>query len=117
MIYGACHCGRVTFEADPNGRFLVECNCSICRKLGTVWLHGRPAHLKINAPADSTIAYSWSEKSIAFHSCATCGCTTHWAGLKDTELRAVNMRLAPLEVWKSLPLRHFDGADTWDFLD
>ena len=116
MIKGACHCGNVTFKADPKGRFLVVCNCSICRRLGAIWLHGPPASLDINAPVGSTIAYAWGEKSIAFHSCATCGCTTHWAAV-DGSRQAVNMALAPPEVVADLPRRHFDGAETWDFLD
>lgn len=116
-IQGACHCGKVTFEADPDGRFLVECNCSACRKLGAIWLHGPPAKLTINAPEGSTIAYSWGEKALAFHSCATCGCTTHWSLLADNSRQAVNMRLVDPDVRATLPCRLFDGADTWEFLD
>ena len=117
MIHGACHCGTVTFKADPNSRFLVECNCSICRKLGAIWLHGPPAILTISAPPNSTIAYAWGDRNLDFHSCKTCGCTTHWSLKEDPSRQAVNMRLADPQVWQTLPLRHFDGAESWDFLD
>jgi hypothetical protein len=30
---------------------------------------------------------------------------------------AVNLRLADPKDIKDIPLRHFDGADTWTFLD
>jgi hypothetical protein len=30
---------------------------------------------------------------------------------------AVNMRLADGEMVNNLPIRHWDGADTWDWLD
>lgn len=116
-ITGTCHCGAVSFNAVPNGRFLVECNCSICRKLGAIWLHGPPADLTIDAPEGATITYSWGEKGIAFHSCATCGCTTHWSSNTGNGRAAVNIRLANPVVMAAMPLRHFDGADSWTFLD
>ena len=117
MIKGACHCGAVSFEADPNGRFLVECNCSICRKLGVIWLLGPPALIKMNAPEGSTMTYRWGDKQLEFHSCASCGCTTHWSLVVNPSKMAVNMRLAAPDDVQSLPLRHFDGADSWAFLD
>ena len=115
-ISGSCHCGAVTFEVDPNGRFLVQCNCSICRRLATLWLHAPPAKATVNAPEGSTIAYRWGDKGIAFHTCKTCGCTTHWAGTSGDQL-AVNMRLAAPADIDALQIRRFDGADTWEFLD
>ncbi|MBO9463760.1 aldehyde-activating protein [Tropicibacter sp. R15_0] len=56
---------------------------------------------------------------MAFHSCPTCACTTHWSNLNEPETgrMAVNVRLADPEISKSIPLRHFDGADSWTFLD
>jgi hypothetical protein len=30
---------------------------------------------------------------------------------------AVNLRLADPDVMAAVPIRHFDGADTWEFLD
>ena len=30
---------------------------------------------------------------------------------------AVNLRLADPDVVAKVPVRHFDGADTWEFLD
>ncbi len=71
----------------------------------------------MNVPQGSTIAYSWGDKGIAFHSCKTCGCTTHWAGLVNARM-AVNLGLAddPRNI-ADLPLRHFDGAESWEFLD
>ncbi len=117
-IDGACHCGAITFTALPGDRFLVACNCSICRRLNTKWLHCPPAKsVKMNVPAGSTIEYKWGDKELIFHSCKTCGCTTHWSGVGNDRM-AVNMALAndPKAI-EALPLRHFDGADSWKFLD
>jgi hypothetical protein len=55
-------------------------------------------------------------KSLAFHSCRTCGCTTHWEGQRDSRM-AVNCRMADPAAIAALRIRRFDGADSWAFLD
>jgi hypothetical protein len=58
---------------------------------------------------------------LAFHFCKSCGNTTHWRGLAPSENGktriAVNLRLSehPEEVAK-IPVRHFDGLDSWSDL-
>jgi len=57
---------------------------------------------------------------LAFVSCATCGVTTHWEPARSQDgpaYMAVNGALADPASTKDLPIRHFDGADTWTFLD
>src|SRR5689334_25346390 len=34
---GSCHCDRVTFEARAELSYVVDCNCSICRRVGALW--------------------------------------------------------------------------------
>ncbi len=120
VIIGSCHCGNVTYEAHTNGRFLVDCNCSICRRLGTLWLHAPPATANVKHAKGATLAYvrsdDDSDAGIEFHSCVTCGCTTHWQGVSGDRM-AVNMRLADPKIVNALPVRRWDGADTWDWID
>lgn len=117
MITGTCHCGAASYEYDHTPKWTTSCNCSICRKLGTLWIYANIPKIKVAGP---TLSYAWGDKSLAFHSCKTCGCTTHWENLDpagpDARM-AVNLRLAAPEVIASVPVRHFDGADTWAFLD
>lgn len=82
-----------------------------------MWLHGSIAQITVTGP---TTAYAWGDKDLAFHSCQICGCTTHWENLtsKAADARmAVNLRLAAPDAAKGLRVRHFDGADSWEFLD
>lgn len=116
MLTGSCHCGAVTFEISEPPEYLLECNCSICRRLATQWAYSDKVPLTLNAPKGSTIAYIWGDREIAFHSCNTCGCTTHYEGLDGGRI-AVNCRLCPPEQTKDLRVRHFDGADSWKMLD
>ncbi|SMH37314.1 GFA family protein [Maritimibacter sp. HL-12] len=116
MITGSCLCGAVRFEITRPQR-VTSCNCSACRRYAALWAYAPPARACIEAAPGATIAYSRGDHDLAFHSCATCGVTTHWASLVDDRL-ALNMRLAddPDDI-ATIPVRPFDGADTWRFLD
>ncbi|MEE9453764.1 MAG: hypothetical protein V3V13_05200 [Paracoccaceae bacterium] len=116
MITGSCHCGTITFEISEKPAFMVACNCSICRRLATLWVHAPPAKITLNAPKNATNTYVWGDKSLVIHTCKTCGCTTHWASLEGTRF-AVNCRLSDPADIKNIRTRHFDGADSWEFLD
>ena len=116
MLTGQCHCGAVSFEIEHAPEFLLECNCSICRRLATRWAYSDKVPIRLNVPEGHTRAYVWGDKMLAFHSCNTCGCTTHWASLTDDKF-AVNCRLCPPDQTRDLRVRHFDGAETWQFLD
>lgn len=118
-ITGACHCGAVSYEMKVQPRFAVDCNCSICRSLGTVWGHGEAGDITVTAAPNATLSYSRGDKELAFHTCRTCGATTHWAAIRgDAKGRmAVNLRLAEPGTIEAIGHRHFDGADTWTFLD
>ncbi len=118
MIKGSCHCGTVHFELSTHPQFLMDCNCSICRRIGALWGHVPIESVVVNAPADATISYVQGDKTLATHTCATCGCTTHWENrLTDGEHMAVNFRMCDPETVSQFQIRRFDGADTWQFLD
>lgn len=119
MIRGTCHCGAVAFELAKTPDWLTACNCSICRRLGTLWAHADAAEIKLTGGPDATFGYAWGDRTLAFHTCRTCGCTTHWQSLQpDRSTRmAVNVLLADPDAVASLRIRHFDGADTWAYLD
>lgn len=118
MITGTCHCGNVKFELSVQPRHLTDCNCSICRKLATLWAHADKSDIKIICKDDALLEYSWGDKSIAFCTCAKCGCTTHWKSLdSDSTRMAVNVRMAEPDSLLGIQIRHFDGADSFEFLD
>ncbi|MEJ8563194.1 GFA family protein [Yoonia sp. GPGPB17] len=117
MITGTCHCGAVSYVFDDTPKRATSCNCSVCRRLGALWIYAKLPLITVNGP---TFGHARGEKSLAFHSCRICGCTTHWENLNPTEpdaYMAVNLRLADPDVAAAIPVRHFDGAETWTFLD
>ncbi len=117
MITGSCHCGAVTYEYRRAAKRATSCNCTVCRRLATLWIYAPLAEITVTGV---TVGYTRGEKFLAFHHCPTCGCTTHWENLHPDQpdaYMAVNLRLADPEVVANVPVRHFDGADTWQFLD
>lgn len=117
MYEGSCHCGTVRFELTEAPEKLVDCNCSICRRIGALWGHVAISSVTILASEGSTISYIQGDKTLSTHTCKTCGCTTHWENLQpDGEHMAVNFRMCAPEVIGQFPIRRFDGADTWQFI-
>lgn len=117
MVQGQCHCGAVKFTASKAPKALVDCNCSICRRLGALWGHVPINSVTIVAPDDGTIRYAQGDKTLAINTCKTCGCTTHYESLTDGgEIMAVNFRMCAPEVVDEFEVRKFDGADTWTFI-
>jgi hypothetical protein len=118
MIEGSCHCGKVhwQFQGDPGS--VTACNCTVCRRYGTLWAYDWEGE-GINVTGETSV-YIRGE-SIGFHFCPVCGCVAYWRALApDAEGRrriAVNVRLAEdPEAVAHLPIDHFDGFDTFDDL-
>lgn len=118
MIEASCHCGTVRIAVPHRPERLTSCNCSICRRLGVLWAYFDPRAVRFLAGDGVTIAYSHGDRTLAFHHCPTCGCTTHWRGFDpDAERMAVNARLMPPQEIEGVRIRRFDGAESWTYLD
>ncbi len=117
MVSGSCHCGRITLEVARAPSQVTSCNCSICRRLGTLWAYYKLADARITGP---TATYRWGEKSIDFHHCPTCGVATHWSPLDNRveDRTGINARLLAPEVLAAARVRRLAGAsDDWKYLD
>jgi hypothetical protein len=81
MIRAACHCGAVKFEISEPPEWVLDCNCSLCRKRGALWTYFEgpegQAKLLMTPDPEATDTYAWLDGDIVFHRCKVCGCTTH----------------------------------------
>ena len=99
MIESSCHCGRVRLEMETAPEEVNSCNCSICRRYGTLWAYYSPKRVRVIPESGATDIYMWNERIIEFHRCKTCGCVTHWAPAdKSFDRMGVNARLMAPEV-------------------
>jgi len=118
MIDGSCLCGAVrwSFRGEPEGA--TACNCTACRRYGTLWAYDYEGErIQVSGP---TQTYARG-RALSFHFCPGCGCVAYWRGARPEEdgrrRIAVNLRLAvdPTLV-AAIPIDHFDGLDTFDDL-
>ncbi len=118
MIEGSCHCGAVRWSFDGVPESATACNCTICRRYGALWAYEfEDERIRVSGP---TRAYSWGDRMIGFHFCPECGCITYWRALEPNpqgrRRLAVNVRLAEPDAVGGLPIRHFEGLETFEDL-
>lgn len=112
MVYrGSCHCGKIAFEAEGDLAKLIECNCSICSKRGSLHWFISPEKFRLLIPGDGIGTYTFNKHNIQHHYCMKCGCAPYSEGTAPSGkfMVAVNARclndldLSAIEVGK------FDG--------
>ena len=79
-------------------------------EFGTVAIEGHP---------ENTAEYICGDRTLRNVRCKTCGIVTHWEPLdpRPGAKHGVNLRNFDLKLQASVVVRHFDGADTWTFID
>ena len=118
MVETSCHCGQVRFALPQAPETVTACNCSSCRRYGTLWAYYPKDEVRRIDPKGATEVYVWGAGAREFHRCAKCGCVTHWQPLKPEAARmGVNARMLEPEVLAMARVRRLDGADTWEYLD
>jgi len=119
MLVGTCHCGAVKITLPATPEKATSCNCSICRRTGAIWVYYDFGTVEVTGHPQHTHEYVHGDKTLRLIRCATCGCITHWEPI-DRKLGArhgVNLRNFDPALVASVRVRHFDGADTWEYLD
>jgi hypothetical protein len=118
MLKGSCLCGAVSWTFDGMPDSTTACNCTVCRRYGTLWAYDYEGErIKVSGETTPYIR----GKALSFNFCPQCGCVAYWRGfrLNDNGQRriAVNLRLAEdPEAIAAIVIDHFDGLDTFDDL-
>lgn len=117
IIEGSCHCGAVSWRFDRVPESATACNCTVCRRYGTLWAYDYEGEgIHVSGP---TRAYIRGE-SIEFHFCPTCGCVACWrsqrVGADGRRRIAVNLRLADPQAVAGIAMRRFEGLDSFEDL-
>ncbi|QLE86977.1 aldehyde-activating protein [Shewanella sp. Scap07] len=114
----SCHCGNVHIKVTQPPSSLTACNCSICFRFAALWGYYQPEEVTVTVK-QTVSTYQWGDRCIDFYHCDTCGCATHYLTnnkVPDTKF-GINFRMANRLDCEAIPKRHFDGADTWEFID
>lgn len=119
MISTTCHCGAVTIRIPREPDTVTSCNCSICRRYGTLWAYFQQPEVEIASQPGATTTYSWGSKTLQFVRCNTCGCVTHWEPIvpERGSRVGVNARNFAPDQLGDVRVRRLDGAGTKKYLD
>ena len=117
-IKGKCHCGKVSYEFNDTPEYTIRCNCSICRRLGTLWIYSDASNITLNGLSDTTtLSYSHGDMELDFRTCKSCGTSVLWQSLATPGKgrMALNLNMAELKDIYEVPVRYYAGADSWSF--
>jgi hypothetical protein len=91
---------------------VTDCNCSICRRYGTLWAYYRADQVRVRAARGATRAYVWGVGMLRFVRCATCGCVSHWERVRRDGSKKVGVNARNLDpaVLTRCRVRKLDAA-------
>jgi hypothetical protein len=108
---GRCHCGRIAFEVQGELTQVLDCNCSICSRRGSLlWLVPRQ-QLRLLTPEQNLSTYTFHQHLIKHRFCAACGIHAFGEATDPAghPMAAINVRCLEGVDISSLPVQHFDG--------
>jgi hypothetical protein len=119
MLRTTCHCGAVEIRIPRAPETVTNCDCSICRRYGTLWAYFTQDEVRIAAADGATSSYAWGRKSLRFVRCNHCGCITHWEPAVPERGNRVGINARNFEPEQLGParIRRLDGAVTEKYLD
>jgi hypothetical protein len=117
-IQGTCLCNAVQVGAARLPRQVTQCNCSVCRRYGTLWAYYPRSAVSITAPRGALEDYARTRRALRFVRCRSCGCVICWdRRSKDGDRRVgINMRLFDHTLMATVPVKVLDGDKTWRVL-
>lgn len=108
---GSCHCGRIAFEVEGELGQVMDCNCSICSRKGSLLWFVPRERLRLLTPEDAMSTYTFNLHRVKHRFCPTCG--IHPFGEANDPsgkpMAAVNVRCLEGVDIASLSVKHFDG--------
>jgi hypothetical protein len=108
---GGCHCKAVRFETALSLDKVVECNCSICSRVGALRAFTPATRFKLLSGKDSLTDYQFGKQHLHHTFCKFCGVHAFASGKarNGEDTIAVNARcLDDVDPWQ-LEITHFEG--------
>lgn len=118
-IQGTCLCQAVQLGATRLPRQVTQCNCSVCRRYGTLWAYYRRSAVSITAARGALENYSVRAGGLKFVRCRSCGCVICWDSRRKgrDQRMGINTRLLDPARMAAVPIKVLDGDKTWRTLE
>lgn len=91
---GGCHCGKVRYTVRAALDTVISCNCSMCRKKGSLLAFVPAAEFDLTSGQNDLTDYQFNKHIIRHLFCSTCGVTSfaRGKGPDGTDMVALNAR-------------------------
>lgn len=111
-LHGSCHCGRIAFSADLEPTEAMDCNCSICRRKGSLLAVVTPDKFTLETPREAISTYTFHKHVIRHQFCKVCGCAPFAEGIGPggKAMVALNLRCVEGLDLSTVKIIPFDGA-------
>lgn len=108
---GGCHCGAVRYQVEIDlGKPVLQCNCSICGKTGSLLSFVPASSFKLEKGESSLTDYQFGKHNIHHLFCRVCGVRSFARGQGPSgPMAAINTRCLDDVDATTLPVQHFDG--------
>jgi len=109
---GGCQCGKVRYEAQADIVEVINCNCSRCRRLGSLLSAVAMADFKLLSGEDELTDYQFNNRTIHHPFCKTCGIQSYayGKGPGGRDMVMLNVRCLDDVELGQFKVRNFDGA-------
>lgn len=110
---GSCHCGRIAFTVQGEVGKAIECNCSMCRRRGSLLAFFPREAFTLTSKDGDYATYRFNKERIAHHFCPTCGIAPFSEAMDPRSGKpvvAVNVRCLPDVDLSALKVSAYDGA-------
>ena len=73
MYSGGCQCGAVRYQAVADVTNTITCNCSRCRRVGSILAFTPASAFRLEKGEDQLTEYKFNKNVISHLFCKTCG--------------------------------------------
>jgi hypothetical protein len=111
---GGCHCGKVRFELEaPSALEVLECNCSLCQKVGFMHLLVPRSDFRLVSGKDSLTSYQFNTRTANHLFCKVCGVKSFYVPRSHPNDFSVNARCLDEGTVQMMTVTPFDGQN-WE---
>jgi len=110
-LNGSCHCGAIAYTVEADPASAVTCNCSLCSRLGAVWVFAPKEKFKLTKGEGKLGDYQFNKHVLHHRFCPSCGIESYaeGKGRYGTEQAGINLRcVQSIDVNKLSP-KQVDG--------
>src|SRR4051812_48966218 len=108
---GSCHCGKVAFEVEGEIDQGMACNCSMCRRKGSLLWFVPRTQFELKTPDANAGTYLFNKHAIRHRFCPVCGIHPYAEAIHPktgVPTAAINLRCIEGIALDTVKVVHFD---------